>query len=84
MNCQACRHEFCWLCMGGLDCHETPPGWGHAKQCDTMADVIAKGRVDKMYDESANVTKMERELKHLEKHSKKYKQHREMNKKHAR
>lgn len=49
-----------------------------------MNDVIKKGRVDKMWDESANLAKMERELKFLEKHSKRYKHHRDMNKKHAR
>ena len=66
MVCQSCRHEFCWLCMGGLDCHETPPGWPHAKQCDNMDDVIRKGRVEFMYDESEAIAKMEKEVRHLE------------------
>ena len=84
MVCQSCRHEFCWLCMGGTDTHETPRGWPHAKQCDSIEDVKKKGRLDFMWDESKAVAKMEQELKHLEGHSKKYKYHREMNKKHTR
>ena len=52
IDCQACRHGFCWLCMGGDDLHPTPQGWPHPKQCDSMNDVIKLGRVDKMYDES--------------------------------
>ena len=84
MTCNSCRHEFCWLCMGGTDVHEWPRGWGHAKQCDSIADVEKKGRLEFMWDESKAVAAMERDLKHLETHAKKYKYHREMNKKHGR
>ena len=67
--------------MGGDDVHETPPGWPHFKQCDNLNDVIKKGRVDNMYDESENIARMEREQKHLAKHSDKFKYHKEMNQK---
>ena len=84
MTCNSCRHEFCWLCMGGTDCHDWPRGWGHAQQCDSIKDVEKKGRLEFMWDESKAVAAMERDLKHLETHAKKYKYHREMNKKHGR
>ena len=63
--------------MGGEDVHEFPAGYGHPIQCDTMEDVKAKNRMEFVYDESAAVARMEREKKTLEKHSKKYKYHKD-------
>lgn len=61
--------------MGGADVHAYPRGWPHPKQCDSVADVQKLGRMDKMYDESKDVEKMERDLKFLEQYAKKYKYH---------
>ena len=69
--------------MGGVDCHEFPPGYGHPIQCDTIEDVKRKGRLDKMYDPSADVESMERLKAHLEKFAVKYRYHKDMNVKHA-
>jgi len=75
VDCASCRYGFCWLCMGGTDIHEYPRGWPHPKQCDSVADVQKLGRMDKMYDESKDVEKMERDLKYIEQFAKKYKYH---------
>lgn len=83
VTCQACRYGFCFLCMGGVDCHEFPAGYGHPIQCDSIEDVKKKGRLDKMYDPSADVETMERLKAHLEKFATKYRYHKEMNRKHS-
>ena len=83
MTCSACRHGWCWLCMGDDTNHEWPRGYGHAIQCDSMEDVKKKGRMAFVYDEHAAAAKMERELKTVEKHSNRYKYQRDQEKKHA-
>ena len=70
--------------MGGVDCHEFPAGYGHPIQCDTIEDVKAKGRLDKMHDVSKDVELMERMKLQLDKYSTKYKYHKSMNEKHTR
>ena len=70
--------------MGGVDCHENPPGYGHPIQCDTIEDVKAKGRLHMMHDVSLDVEAMEKMKLHLEKYSVQYKYYEELNKKHTR
>ena len=75
MTCRACRHGWCWLCMGDAVAH----GWadnnmrgGHPPQCNSMDDVRRLGRMEFVYDEAAAAAGLEKELKDIEPHKKKY------------
>ena len=43
MTCHSCKHGFCWLCMGDEAAHPGRAG-NHARQCDNIEQVRAKGR----------------------------------------
>ena len=54
MTCHACKHGFCWLCMGDEAMHPGKAG-NHALQCNNIEDVRRKGReafmVENNYDD---------------------------------